>query len=368
MTAWYTIQNISGIDSPALVLYYERIKENIRLLKQLSGHVALLRPHVKTNKIAEVCRLMMDEGITQFKCATIAEAEMLGQAGAPDVLLAYQPVGPKAERLVRLIKAYPQTLFSCIIDNKRTLDQLSGLAVANGVTVPVWIDLNIGMDRTGILPGEEALALWAFGIGLPGIRMTGLHGYDGQISDTPVDDRQQRSNAGFYQVEGMAKAIQARYGTQPLIVMGGSPTFPTHMRREGVQCSPGTFVFWDHSYKLQLPDLPFDYAALVITRVISVIDSTTICTDLGHKSIAAENPFPRVWFLNAPDAKPVRQSEEHLVLKVPDSAAFAVGDVLYGAPIHICPTVALYESAVVVKGQEAVTEWKVVARNRKITI
>ncbi|WP_315815303.1 hypothetical protein [Paraflavitalea speifideaquila] len=140
------------------------------------------------------------------------------------------------------------------------------------------------------------------------------------------------------------------------------------MHRAGVECSPGTFVFWDRGYKLQMPEMAFDYAALVITRVISVIDAQTICVDLGHKSVAAESPFPRVYFVNAPDATPIGQSEEHLVLKVPDAAAYTIGDVLYGVPMHICPTVALYERALVVKDHLAVEEWKVVARDRKINI
>ncbi|MCK7555568.1 alanine racemase [Chitinophaga sedimenti] len=165
--AWYQLRNIATIDSPALVLYYDRIHANIRLAKQLAGNVANLRPHVKTNKIAEVCRMMMDEGITQFKCATIAEAEMLGLSGAVDVLLAYQPVGPKAERFVRLMKVYTGTVFSCLVDNKTTAAELSALAVAHRVEIRLWIDLNTGMDRTGIRPGEEALSLWDYAASLP---------------------------------------------------------------------------------------------------------------------------------------------------------------------------------------------------------
>jgi D-serine deaminase-like pyridoxal phosphate-dependent protein len=98
---WYEIKNIESIDSPALVVYKERVRENIRRLKSMKD-VAHLRPHVKTNKIAEVCNMMLDEGITKFKCATIAEAEMLGMIDAPDVLLAYQPVGPKVNRLLQV--------------------------------------------------------------------------------------------------------------------------------------------------------------------------------------------------------------------------------------------------------------------------
>lgn len=367
-TGWYTISNIEGIDSPALVLYYERIKENIRLLRQLSGNVSLLRPHVKTNKIAEVCRLMLDEGITKFKCATIAEAEMLAQLEAPDVLLAYQPVGPKVQRLVTLIQTYPATHFSCLVDNKVAAAGLSEVALAHQVTIDVLLDLNVGMNRTGIPPEQEAVALFQYCITLLGINPVGLHAYDGHIKETVPVKRQLQSDNAFRGVGAMAFFIQDQWEITPVIVAGGSPTFPTHLHRPGVECSPGTFVFWDRGYKEQLPELPFEYAALVITRVISIIDEHTICTDLGHKSVAAENPFPRVYFLNAPEATAVGQSEEHLVLKVPDAAAYTIGDVLYGVPMHICPTVALYERAVVVKDHEAIEEWKVVARDRKITI
>lgn len=367
-TAWYTISNVADIDSPALVLYHERIKENIRLLKQLSGNVSLLRPHVKTNKIAEVCRLMMEEGITKFKCATIAEAEMLAMIQAPDVLLAYQPIGPKAQRLVTLIKTYPHTHFSCLVDNRTAVTGLSQLAVSNHMAIDVFLDLNVGMNRTGIQPGEEALTLFGQCLALPGINVAGLHAYDGQIKETDPVLRQQQSDAGFAKVQALAEKVLLQFGVTPIIVAGGSPTFPTHVHRPEVECSPGTFVFWDHSYKLQLPEQPFDYAALVITRVISIIDTHTICTDLGHKSVAAENPFPRVYFLNEPEATPVGQSEEHLVLKVPNAADYKIGDVLYGTPTHICPTVALYERAIVIKDHQVAEEWKVVARDRKITI
>ena len=365
--SWYTIQNINEIDSPALVIYPQRIKENIAQAIKLAGDAALLRPHVKTNKIAEVCELMLDAGITHFKCATIAEAEMLGSIHAPDVLLAHQPVGPKAERLLQLITQFPATHFSGIIDNLQTASTLSQLFAANGRQLDTYIDLNIGMNRSGIQP-EKACVLFQECQSLPGIRIVGLHGYDGHIRDTDLAERKQRSDQAFSKVEQLLAQI-AEISTQTLqVVAGGSPSFPTHVKRKNVQLSPGTFVFWDWGYKHLVPDEPFDYAALVITRVISVIDEQTICTDLGHKSVAAENPLPRVHFLNAPEAVPVGQSEEHLVMKVPDSAQWKPGDVLYGVPVHICPTVALYDNAVVIEDHQAVDSWKVVARTRKISI
>jgi D-serine deaminase-like pyridoxal phosphate-dependent protein len=114
--------------------------------------------------------------------------------------------------------------------------------------------------------------------------------------------------------------------------------------------------------------LSFDCASLVITRVISIVDKQTITTDLGYKSVAAESPLPRIYFLNAVDSLPISQSEEHLVVTVPSLANYKVGDILYGVPFHICPTVALYNTALLIKKNTVVDEWKVIARDRKISI
>ena len=155
---WFFIRNIAHYDTPTLVLYPDRIRKNIDLAIEMIGDINRLRPHVKTNKIAEVCSLMMEAGITKFKCATIAEAEMLAMINATDVLLAYQPVGPKMQRLMTLIKTYPQTLFSCLLDNKETAEQLALLNAENNTQLSVFIDINVGMNRTGISP-ENALPL-----------------------------------------------------------------------------------------------------------------------------------------------------------------------------------------------------------------
>jgi D-serine deaminase-like pyridoxal phosphate-dependent protein len=367
MTNWYQINDVDKIDSPSLLVYPHRAKENIQRLIEMAGSVELLRPHVKTNKMAEVCKLMLDAGINKFKCATIAEAEMLGMIQAPDVLIAHQLTGPKLERLLKLVTTFRTTHFTCIIDNLSTARLLSELFTANGERIQVFIDLNIGMNRSGITP-ENALQLFKDCVSLTGIRIIGLHAYDGHIRDTDLTERSRKSDEAFEKVSWLLKEISGLAYTSFQVVVGGSPSFPTHTKRKNVQYSPGTFVFWDWGYKHQVPDEPFEYAALVLTRIISIMDEKTICIDLGHKSVAAENPLPRVHFLNAPDAVPVSQSEEHLVMTVPDSSKWKVGDALYGVPVHICPTVALYDNAVIIENNEVVDNWKVIARARKINI
>lgn len=361
--SWYTINNITAVDSPGLVIYKSRVAANIKALTGMVDDISKLRPHVKTNKMKEVCQMLLDAGIRKFKCATIAEAEMLAMIGASDVLLAHQPVGPKQGRLLALCHTYPATQFSCIVDNVLTAEQLSDLATADGRTLDVYIDVNVGMNRTGIQPAA-AFDLYTVLLSLPGIRVQGIHVYDGHIREIALDKRAAIVNAAFEKTAGLLAQIKAPVK----IVAGGSPSFPIHANRAGVECSPGTFIFWDWKYGHILLDEPFDYAALVVTRIISVIDDQLICLDLGHKAIAAENPFPRVHFLDMPEAEAVSQSEEHLVVRIKNTAGHRVGDVWYGVPEHICPTVALYQHANVVEDGAVVGKWEVVARNRNINI
>lgn len=364
---WFEIKNIASVDSPALIVYKERVLQNIQRILTMK-EAALLRPHVKTNKIAEVCKMMLDAGITKFKCATVAEAEMLGMIQAPDVLIAYQPTAVKAKRIMALIQKYPSTHFSFLIDDAVNTDKVSNIFAAGNLVADVYIDVNDGMNRTGIKP-ENLFGLFEACSNLTGINIIGLHVYDGHIRDTDVAERKQHTDAAFSTVASVIEKVESTFNKKLKIVAGGSPTFPVHAQRREVECSPGTFVFWDNGYKTILPDEPFDYAALVITRVISIIDAHTICVDLGHKSIAAENTIEkRVHFLNVNNVKFIGQSEEHLVLNVEDASLYKIGDVLYGVPHHICPTVALYERAVVVENNEAVGEWMVIARDRKITV
>src|ERR1700722_15029533 len=147
---WYTIDNVQEVDTPFLALYPDRVKANIDALKAIIPDTSRLRPHVKVHKSKQVVALMMEAGITKFKCATIAEAEMLALASAPDVLLAYQPIGPKIKRFTNLVSSYPGTKFACLVDNEEIAQQLGASVSERDLCVQVYLDLNVGMNRTGI--------------------------------------------------------------------------------------------------------------------------------------------------------------------------------------------------------------------------
>ncbi len=369
---WYTVKDAENIDSPALLVYKDRALDNIRQVLTMVKDPRQLRPHVKTHKMAEVCRMMLNAGIGKFKAATIAEAEVLGIAGAEDVMLAYQPGRPKFLRFLNLIKEHPGTKYSCLVDNidsaRMFAELFSGSEVAkDGATLPVYIDLNVGMNRTGIKPGA-AYDLFNNIQSLKEIEFKGFHAYDGHIRDIDLAERTAHCERDFKETEELRVRIKQEGAGLPLLVAGGSPTFVIHSKKENAECCPGTFVFWDKGYHDTLPEQGFKYAALVMTRVISLPAENKICIDLGYKSLASENDLQnRVGFLNHPSLKPSGHSEEHMVLSLDKGQSFKIGDILYAVPVHICPTVALYERALVVEDGEVTDEWKVVARDRVIT-
>lgn len=369
MSNWYAIRNVSSLDSPALVVYPERVKQNIRRAIEMTGDLQRLRPHVKTHKSPQATEALLAEGIDQFKCATIAEAEMLAKCKARDVLLAYQPVGPKVTRFLQLIKKFPETRFGCLTDTSAAASLLSDAFSREGCTVPVYIDLNLGMNRTGISPDEGAAALYKALHAMKGIQPMGFHAYDGHYRQADINKRTAACNTAFERVEALIKHLEESGYTVPVVIAGGSPTFPIHAKRKDVICSPGTFIYWDKGYGDLCQEQPFQHAAALITRVISLPAANRICTDLGHKSVAAENEIgKRVFFPEHPSLKAVGQSEEHLVLEVPEGHSFKVGDVLYGIPYHICPTVALYERAYTVENGEWKGFWNHEARDRFLSI
>jgi D-serine deaminase-like pyridoxal phosphate-dependent protein len=366
---WYEILEMEKIDSPALVVFPERVKENILTAIRMTGDVSMLRPHMKTNKSPDVTRLMMEAGISKFKCATISEAEMLAICGAPDVLLAYQPLGPKLSRFIQLIQKYPGTTFSCLCDNSKAANEQSKAFSSHHLDVSVWMDLNVGMNRTGIIPGEEAIILYEFLSAAPGIKTAGLHAYDGHLRERDIEARTIACDKAYSLVEQLEEKISKKGLQVPRIIAGGSPTFPIHAKRKNIECSPGTFVYWDKGYTDLCPEQDFKPAAVLITRVISSPVHGKICTDLGHKSIAAENEISRrVFIMNRQNLHPVSQSEEHLVLENKGNEQFVPGDILYCLPYHICPTVALYERVYTIENGRMTGEWKNLARDRKINI
>jgi D-serine deaminase-like pyridoxal phosphate-dependent protein len=276
-------------------------------------------------------------------------------------------VGPNVLRICELARKFPGTHFSVIADSAPSIRGLSVAARDAGITMDVLLDLDCGMGRTGIAPGKEAAELYKLISGSSGLRAAGLHAYDGHIHEGDVTLRRQLYETAMGPVLKFRQELEALSLPVPLLVAGGSPTFPFHAQNTDRESSPGTTVLWDFGYGDKFTDLPFLPAAVLLTRVISR-QGNRLCLDLGHKAVASENPHPRVRILELPDANFVMHSEEHLVIESPQAGEFSVGQTLHGIPRHVCPTVALHSEAIVVENGAAVTRWPILARARRLSV
>lgn len=366
---WFTIKNIGEVDSPSIVLYKERLSFNIdKMLLMVDNDSSKLMPHIKTNKMPKVIALMIAKGIKRFKASTIAEAEIAAREGAESVLIAHQLVGPKIERFGLLVTSFPDTSFSTIVDNIVSVEKLEREAIERQSVFSVFIDINSGMNRTGIQIGDELDQLMEKIKDSSYLIFKGLHAYDGHHRNPNYKERKNSIENEFSKVVALYNTLKGDDSSLQLI-SGGTPSFTSHVTEDNRICSPGTCLLWDWGYDEKLIEQKFKYAALLVTRVISKPTNGIITVDLGHKSIAPENSIDkRIKFLNLKDYELLSQSEEHGILKVKDWENIQIGDVFYGVPYHICPSINLHDEVSVIVHGKKVDTWKIEARKRKITI
>ena len=368
-----SIEGTEGVASPALLFDLERMRMNIcEMIRLVGGETARLRPHLKTHKCAEILRLQLERGIRRVKCSTIAEAELAARTGCEEVLVAYPLVGPNVGRFRRLGDTFPGTRFATLVDSREGLE---GFIRAGGGPYSLFLDLDCGMHRTGVAPGEQGLELVRLMITSPGLEFAGLHAYDGHIHDAEINARERSFTSAIEAVDGFLGMLEREGIEVPMIVSGGSPTFALHAAKAAQsgrpwQCSPGTTLLWDAGYGESYPEMPFQPAAYLLARVVSHPGKHLLCLDLGHKSVSAENPLSRrVRFPGIEGLEMLSQSEEHLVVSVPDPGFYPIGSEWIGLPYHVCPTVALHQEAMLVEGGKiSGTVWKIGARNRRLSI
>lgn len=366
-----TPEGLETVASPGLLFDCDRIQSNLEaMVEVVGGEVSLLRPHSKTHKCAEILELQKRLGIDRVKCATVSEAEQAAQVGIPDILLAYPALGPNADRITELAITYPESRFSTLIDSTAGLESLAGEKDGG---LAVYLDLDVGMHRTGIPPGPKAIDLVRAILAAPGLEWAGVHAYDGHIHHSDPVDRKKGFQLSMKELEGFLRLLAENHLHCPAVVSGGSPTFALHAEQAAAspirwECSPGTTVLWDAGYGQHFPDLPFAPAAFLLTRVVSHPGDDRVCLDLGHKAVSAENPIEnRVRFPDAPAHDFVSQSEEHLVLRIDDRKAWEIGREIVGIPYHVCPTVALHAEARLIRsGVVTPGSWKIAARDRSI--
>ena len=376
----YALLDTEELISPALIYYKDIILANTRRVIEMAGGTQYLWPHVKSHKAEGMIHMQVDMGITRFKCATIAEAEVTAAAGedrrrpgAPcpeasplHIILAFPLVGPNVSRYLRLAAAFPKTVFYAIGDNFECLSILAKEACDMKMNMNVLIDTDMGMHRTGV-PLDSLESLYERCAALEGITLKGLHCYDGHRNDRDIDTRKALAGETDRKMLEIQESLKKKGLGCDILVMGGTPSFPCRSGQKHFYLSPGTLFISDWNTYSRFPDLDFTPGAAIFTRVVSHQAGNTFTLDLGHKGIAADPAGDRGVIAGLKEARPVFQSEEHWVFSLPEGMKLpSIGSDQYVIPTHICPSSALYPELLVAQGGEIIKHWQVSARNRRI--
>ncbi|MGI9498128.1 MAG: D-TA family PLP-dependent enzyme [Mariniblastus sp.] len=370
----YRIENAESIFSPGLLIFSDLVKQNLAEMIRIAGGPERLRPHCKTHKTQEVIKIALQLGVTRHKCATIAEAEMLADAGVRDILVAYQLVGPNLQRIVRLAQEYPDVEFSTLVDHPRAVAQLSRAiqeSANSGISINVLVDLNSGMNRTGIPIGPQAIELYEMIYSSDVLTIGGLHWYDGQNRQRDLIERTGAVNAGWDQLIRFRDQLLLSGLPVPRLVAAGTGSFPilADHGEPNLELSPGTTVYHDDDMATRFPEMKFQPALGILTRVISCNRAKELTLDVGHKACAADQPAgQRLAFPELSAVTELMHSEEHLVIRTPDAEQFKIGDHLLAIPRHACPASAVYQFATEIVDGKVAGRWEIVGRDRILSI
>ena len=363
----YEIDDVDRILTPALLIYPELVDANIKAtLKMLGGDPNRWRPHIKTAKIGAILRRLIDHGIINFKCSTTLELLTACQEGAADVLLAYSVVGANARRALDIAEDFPRTRFSVLVE---TLQQAASW---RGTSAGIFIDINPGMNRTGI--GQERVTEI---VGLAqqlGRQFRGLHYYDGHMSAFTLSDRERYVHKGYDQLLEIVNELKKAGIQVGELITSGTPatpfalTYPPFVSGAFLhRVSPGTVVFNDTTSLEQLPsEYGYVPAGIVLSTVVSHPTPRSITCDGGHKSVSADAGVPTCSVLGKPYLKPLKPSEEHLPIEsLSDDSIPSIGEKLYLVPRHICPTVNNFDQALFVVDGRVLAVEPVTARGHE---
>jgi D-serine deaminase-like pyridoxal phosphate-dependent protein len=366
----YHVQDTDRIMTPALLVYRDMVVANISTtLGLLHGDPNRWRPHVKTAKLGYVVEMLTSHGVTAFKCATSLELLTAIRSGGRDVLVAYPVIGANALRIRQIAEQYPSAAISVLVETAQQID------IWRGSRVGIFVDINPGMNRTGIEQDRTSDILeLANGIRQSSLEFRGLHYYDGHIASAKLAERTQLAHAGYDRLVSIVDALVA--GGIPVgeVITAGTPAFPCTLSYSGFvghrflhRASPGTVVYCDGTSMEQLPNR-YGYvpAALVLSRVVSHPTYGVITCDAGHKALSVDCGVPNCEVVGTPQLQPLHPSEEHLPIHVPEGIPHpSLGDFLYLIPRHICPTVNNFQSALIVEQGRIVCVEEVHARGRE---
>lgn len=354
--------SFSSVDTPALLLDAAALRSNLeRMAAFFANRHCKLRPHFKSHKCTTIAKLQMKAGAVGITCAKLGEAEVVADAGIRHMLIANQIVGPlKIDRLIKLCRrAEPMVA----VDSYGNVKMLSEKASAAGVSIGVLIEVDVGMGRCGVAPGQPALELARLVASLSGLRFEGLQGYEGHCVDLRDEgERAEKTRESLKMLVETRRLIEKSGLRLNIVSGGGTGTYTITGDCEGVdEVQAGSYAAMDWWYGDIRPE--FKQAMSILAAVISKPKSDLVVIDVGRKGVGGEMGPPRV--KNLPGSEVVSfGSEEHMKISIPSGSMLPVGDRIEIIPSHGCTTSNLYSEFVVHENGVVTERWPIEGRGK----
>jgi D-serine deaminase-like pyridoxal phosphate-dependent protein len=350
---------IAELDTPSLCLDAEALQRNIdRMAIFMQDQPAKLRPHTKTHKCPTIAWLQLRAGAIGVTCAKLSEAEVMAQAGIRDILIANQIVGQRKIARLANLAAYADVMVA--VDHPHNAQDLSAAALAAGTRLRALVEVNVGMGRCGVAPGQAALELAELVERLPSLCFAGLMGYEGHavmIADPAL--RRQTAEHAMQQLVTTRDLLEQHGLRVSIVSAGGTGTYDTTACYPGItEIEAGSYATMDGRYASL--GLAFECALTVLAQVISVSGADHAVIDAGLKTLTTEFGLPQV--LEPAGWQVHHLSEEHGTLERSDGAPLHPGDRVRLVPSHGCTTINLHDAYCVTTSDTVSAVWPIAAR------
>jgi len=347
------------LDSPQLLVDLDVVDANLRrLFGACRERGVAVRVHFKSLKCTGLAKHIAAAGANGFLAAKLCEAEALVDAGLTDVYIANQVVGPR--KLARLAALAKRAAVRVCVDDPQNIEQMGAAAREAGATIGVLVEVDIGMNRCGVAPGEPALALARRIRETKSLHFLGLQGYDGHLQMLPdVAERRSKCLEGLEQLVGTRRLIEKAGIPVEVVTGGGTGTWEFVSSFPGVtEIQPGSFVIMDCAYNAVRPE--FGCALSIRASVISRRPGHYVL-DAGSKAISRDFGTPVI--KGRPQDTVLKLSEEHTRVESEDGSV-QVGDAREVIPAHCCATMNLHRTCVAVRKGKIEAVWPIEASGR----
>lgn len=352
------------LDTPALLLDLDLFEANVAQAAALCRENGVnWRPHAKCHKSPDVGRRLVDAGAIGLTCAKLGEAEVFAAAGISDLLIANYVVGPR--KVVRLVEVRRKADPIVTFDHIDQAIPISQAMVASGQKVRAILEVELGLDRCGVLPGKPAVELAKQLAALPGIDFVGIMGYEGHL--LLVEDQGEKAARICASLNQLIETVE-RLGAVgircPIVSCGGTGSLPFAVRHPGItEVQAGGVIFMDAFYRYKCKLEGFRYSLTLAVTVVGRPAPDRAIIDAGRKTMNMEIAMPLV--MGREDIIVDRLSAEHGMLKLgPTAQGLKIGDRLELILGYGDLTTVLHNQFFVLKDGKLVDIWPLTGRGR----